>query len=184
MCLPTVRETALDIGLLSAATVALHSTVALLTAWKFRTLVELYTFPSKTLVVLYWLLSTSPPLTTQLTVGSGCQAVMSHWNSTCCSFSTVTFPSLMLTAPLSEKYKETQEAVWHKIWTRILKYRDTNDASFFPSFHTSFPLSLHSSCLLTRVYIGLARYGTVCGYVHGRPTPLRAYHSSSSFNQR
>lgn len=42
----------LDFGLVSAATVAQHSTVALLTAWKLRILVELKESPSSVLLVL------------------------------------------------------------------------------------------------------------------------------------
>lgn len=50
--LPTTMKAELDLGLASAATMAQHSTVALLTAWKLRILVELKNFPSSTLLVL------------------------------------------------------------------------------------------------------------------------------------
>lgn len=50
--LPTTMKTGLDLGLVSAANMAQHSTVALLMALKLRILVELKKSPSSTLLVL------------------------------------------------------------------------------------------------------------------------------------
>ena len=103
---PTTKKTELDSGSGSFDTVAQHSTVVLLTAWKVRTLVELKAYPSNASVVLYRLLFTAAPLRVQLMVGAGNQADVTHRNSTCWSWSAVTFPPTMLTVPLSDGEKD------------------------------------------------------------------------------
>lgn len=117
--LPTTKKTELDFGFASVSTLAQHSTVVFLTAWKFRTLLELKESPSAMLVVLYRLLFTASPLRVQPTVGMGNQADVTHWNSTCWSCNTVTLPPMMLTVPLSEKYRQRQRRVLRRILTQL-----------------------------------------------------------------
>lgn len=79
------------------------------TAWKVSTLVELTVIPSDMAVVLLLLKAT--PLSLQLTVGSGYQANVIHWNSTCWSCLTDRFAPVMLTVPLSDIERERQRRV-------------------------------------------------------------------------
>lgn len=91
------------------------------------------------------MLSTAAPLSAQPTSGSGNQADVSHWNSTCWPRSTATSPPLILTVPLSEEHTETQRWVWHKILTHIRSDTKTS-TKLLPSVLTYFLTYLFTHC--------------------------------------